>query len=388
MTLKIERICGKRRTRIRLSGELRSEHLDQVKAEIERTGTRIILDLDDVDLVDVEGVRFLNACEADGISVLRCSPYIREWMLRERGSAKSTPPIGAKRKAGWSKKMESRHGDVHYTHETVPTQFVEANGIRYAYRRFGKPGTIPLLFLEYFNSNMDGWDPDVTDGLAANHEVILFDNAGVGASGGETPNIVAEMTEPCVAFCQALGLKQIQVVGFSLGGMIAQQLALEHPELVERLILLGTGPRGGEDMTFTELSPEEQADPVAFLLAAFFSPSEASQAAGHEYLKRLESRKNDLDLPVSRDSAVAQLAAIREWGTIPETGRYATLQSITHPTLIVHGNKDIVVAPINAFILAKHLPNAQLIMYPDANHAAYSQYAENFLENARLFLSG
>ena len=275
-----------------------------------------------------------------------------------------------------------------YTHETVPAQFVEANGIRYAYRRFGKPDTMPLLFLGYFNSNMDGWDPDVVNSLAANHEVILFDNAGVGASRGKTPNTVAEMTRHCVALCQALGLQQIHVVGFSLGGMIAQQLALEHPQLVGRLILLGTGPRGGEDMTFTELSPEEQADPVAFLLAAFFSPSEASQAAGHEYLKRIESRKNDRDLPVSRDSAIAQLAAIREWGTIPATGRYATLKSITHPTLIVHGNKDIVVTPINAFILAEHLPNAQLIIYPDANHAAYSQYAENFLRNARQFLNG
>jgi pimeloyl-ACP methyl ester carboxylesterase len=275
-----------------------------------------------------------------------------------------------------------------HTHQTAPTQFVEANGIRFAYRRFGKPGTIPLLLLGYFNSNMNGWDPDVTNSLAADHEVILFDNAGVGASGGKTPNVVAEMTEPCVAFCRALGLEQIRVMCFSLGGMIAQHLALEHPELVERLILLGTGPRGGEDMTFTELSPEEQADPVAFLLAAFFSPSEASQAAGHDYLKRLESRKNDLDLPVSRDSAVAQLAAIREWGTIPATRRYATLKGITHPTLIVHGNKDIVVTPLNAFILTEHLPNAQLIMYPDANHAAYSQHAENFLENARSFLNG
>jgi pimeloyl-ACP methyl ester carboxylesterase len=275
-----------------------------------------------------------------------------------------------------------------YTQQTAPTQFVEANGIRYAYRRFGKPGTIPLLFLGYYNSNMDGWDPDVTNSLAANHEVILFDNAGVGASGGKTPNIVAEMTEPCVAFCRTLGLKQIHVVGFSLGGMIAQQLALENPEFVGRLILLGTGPRGGEGMTFTELSPEEQADPVAFLLAAFFSPSEASQAAGFEFVKRVESRKTDRDLRVSRDSAVAQLAAIREWGTIPATGRYAKLKSIIHPTLIVHGNKDIVVTPINAFILAEHLPDAQLIMYPDANHAAYSQYAENFLENARQFLRG
>ena len=275
-----------------------------------------------------------------------------------------------------------------YTHETVPTQFVEGNGIRYAYRRFGKPGTIPLLFLQYFNSNMDGWDPDVTNSLAQDHEVILFDNAGVGASGGNTPHMIAETAKHCVAFCRALGSKQIHVVGFSLGGMIAQQLALEHPQLVGRLILLGTGPRGGEGMTFTELSPEEQADPVAFLLAAFFSPSEASQAAGREYMKRIESRKTDRDLPVSRDSAVAQVAALREWGTIPATGRYAALTSITHPTLIVHGNKDIVVTPINAFILEEHLPNAQLIMYPDASHAAYSQYAENFLENARLFLSG
>jgi pimeloyl-ACP methyl ester carboxylesterase len=126
---------------------------------------------------------------------------------------------------------------------------------------------------------------------------------------------------------------------------------------------------------------------VAFLLAAFFSPSEASQAAGREFLKRVESRKNDRDLPVSRDSAVAQLGAIREWGTIPDSGRYATLKSITHPTLIIHGNKDIVVTPINAFILAEHLPNAQLIMYPDSNHAAFYQHRKAFLEHVKIFFS-
>jgi pimeloyl-ACP methyl ester carboxylesterase len=229
---------------------------------------------------------------------------------------------------------------------------------------------------------MDGWDPEVTNNLAADHEVILFDNAGVGASGGKTPPTVAEMTKHCVAFCRALGLKQIHVVGFSLGGMIAQQLALEHPQLLGRLILLGTGPRGGEDMTFAELSSKEQADPVAF-----FSPSEASQAAGRKYMKRLESRKNDRDLPVSRDSAVAQLAAIREWGTIPATGRYAALKSITHATLIVHGNKDIVVTPINAFILAEHLPNAQLIMYPDSSHGGFYQHRKAFLEQVKIFWS-
>jgi len=166
-----------------------------------------------------------------------------------------------------------------YIHETVPTQFVESRGVRYGYRRFGKGGTVPLLFLGYFNSNMDGWDPAVTNGLAPDHEVILFDNAGVGAWGGEPPYTVVEMTQHCVAFCRALDLRAIHVVGFSLGGMIAQQLALDHPHLVERLILFGTGPRGGEGLTFTELSPEEQADPVAFLLGAFFSPSEASQGA-------------------------------------------------------------------------------------------------------------
>jgi pimeloyl-ACP methyl ester carboxylesterase len=274
-----------------------------------------------------------------------------------------------------------------YTHETAPTQIVEANGVRYAYRRFGKAGTVPLLFLGYFNSNMDAWDPAVTNSLAAEHEVILFDNAGVGASGGETPYTVAQMMPQCVAFCRALDLKAIHVVGFSLGGMIAQQLALDDPDLVQRLILLGTAPRGGEGLTFTELSTEEQADPVAFLLGAFFTPSDASQAAGRQYMKRLESRTKDRDLPVSRNSALAQLAAIREWGGIPSTNRYATLKNITHQTLIVHGNKDIVVGPINALILAEHLPNAQLIVYSDSSHGVQYQHAKTFLEHVSLFLS-
>jgi pimeloyl-ACP methyl ester carboxylesterase len=273
------------------------------------------------------------------------------------------------------------------THETAPTQFVQSNGIRYAYRRFGKSGTIPLLFLGYFNSNMDAWDPQVINSLAADHEVLLFDNAGVGASSGETPDTVAEMTQHCVAFCRAVALKAINVVGFSLGGMIAQQLALDSPKLIKRLILLGTAPRGGEGLTFGELSAEEQADPVAFLLGAFFSPSEASQAAGRKHIKRLESRKEDRDLPVSGHSAVAQLAAIREWGIVPKTGRYAMLKEITHPTLVVHGNKDVVVAPINALLLEEHLPNAQLIVYSDSSHGAQYQHARIFLEHVKVFLN-
>jgi len=160
-----------------------------------------------------------------------------------------------------------------YSHQTVPSQFIEAGAIPFAYRRFGRVGSVPLVFLEYFNSNMDSWDPTVTNSLAADHEVILFDNAGVGASGGNTPDRVEKMADQYFTFCRAPRAEAVNIVGFSLGGMIAQQLALDHPQFVHRLILLGTGPRGGEGMVFTELTPEEQADPVAFLLGAFFAPS-------------------------------------------------------------------------------------------------------------------
>jgi pimeloyl-ACP methyl ester carboxylesterase len=270
---------------------------------------------------------------------------------------------------------------------TVPTRFVEAGGIRFAYRRWGKPSGSPLVFLQYFSGNLDDWDPQVTDGLADEYDVILFDNAGVGSSGGATPGTVSEMARHALAFSDALGLKQFSVVGFSLGGMIAQQLALDHPDRVNRIILLGTGPRGGEGMTFTELSAEERADPGRFLLGAFFSPTDASQAAGRAYLNRLAARTRDRDLPVSTKTAEAQLHAIREWGAVPSSDRYATLPKIKHPTLVVHGTRDIVVQPVNAFLLAEHLPDAQLIMYPDASHGAQYQHAELFLKHAKLFLS-
>jgi pimeloyl-ACP methyl ester carboxylesterase len=270
---------------------------------------------------------------------------------------------------------------------TVPTRLVEADGIRFAYRRWGKPGGLPLVFMQYFSANLDDWDPQVTDGFAADHDVILFNNAGVGSSGGETPGTVSEMTRDALAFSDALGLKRFNVVGFSLGGMIAQQLALDHPDRVNRTILLGTGPRGGEGMRFTELSAEERADPDQFLLTAFFSPTDASQAAGRAYLKRLATRTRDRDLPVSTKTAEAQLHAIREWGAVPSSDRYATLPKIKHPTLVVHGTKDIVVQPVNAFILAEHLPDAQLIMYPDSSHGAQYQHAELFLQHAKVVLS-
>jgi pimeloyl-ACP methyl ester carboxylesterase len=273
-------------------------------------------------------------------------------------------------------------------HETARTQFVQVGDVRFAYRRFGRHGELPLLFLNYFAANMDDWDPKVTNGFAAEHEVILFDNAGVGSSTGETPSTVAAMTKDCADFCRALDLKSFDVVGFSLGGMIAQQLAFQYPEMIRRMILLGTGPRGGEGMTFTELSLDQLADPVALLMSAFFTSSEASKAAGRAYIERLQLRVADRDTPVSKQAVGAQLVAIREWGTVPSTNRYAMLARIQQRTLIVCGSKDIVVMPINAFLLAQHLPDAQLVMYPDASHGSQSQHAEIFLEYARLFLNG
>src|ERR1700722_1853166 len=272
-------------------------------------------------------------------------------------------------------------------HETAPTQFVEAGAIRFAYRRFGRRGGTPLLLLGYFTANLDRWDPKVTNGLAAKRGVILVGYPGVGGSSGETPSTVAPLTKACVEFCRALGLTRFDVLGFSLGGMIAQQLAADHPEMVRRIILTGTGPRGGEGMVFEELSADELDDEVGLIMNAFFTQSEPSKVAGRAYLERLELRADNPDAPVSKQAARAELAAIREWGVIPKTDRFAVLGQIHHPTLIVHGSKDVVI-PINAFLLAQHLPNAQLIMYPDASHGAYSQYAENFLEMRGCFSMG
>jgi pimeloyl-ACP methyl ester carboxylesterase len=272
-------------------------------------------------------------------------------------------------------------------HETVRTQFIDVGDIRFAYRRFGRRRGFPLLLLNYFAANMDDWDPKVTNGLAAEHDIVLFDNAGVASSTGETPSNVSAMTKDFVKFCRALDLRKFNVMGFSLGGMIAQQLAFEYPDMVRRTILLGTGPRGGEGMTFTELSLDQLADPVTLLMTSFFTPSEASTAAGRAYVERLKLRATDRDAPVSMKSAGAQLKAIREWGAIPSSDRFSMLGKIRQRTMIVHGSKDIVVNPINAFLLAQHLPDALLVMYPDSSHGAASQHADVFLEHARLFLS-
>jgi pimeloyl-ACP methyl ester carboxylesterase len=274
------------------------------------------------------------------------------------------------------------------TYSQVATNVVRTgNGIDFAYRRVGNRGGIPLILANYFAANLDDWDPLIVDGLAADRDVITFDYPGIGSSSGTTPATVAELAVDCVAFMHALGLTTVDFLGFSLGGMVAQQIASSDPELIRRIILCGTGPRGGEKLTFTELSIDELSDPVALLLNSFFTPSDASQAAGHAYLDRLSQRTANRDKPVATAAAVAQLGAIRGWGEIPTTDRYAMLTTIRQPTLIVHGNKEVVVDSVNATVLERHLSDATLLMLPDASHGAQSQHAQIFLAIARLFLN-
>jgi pimeloyl-ACP methyl ester carboxylesterase len=277
-----------------------------------------------------------------------------------------------------------------HTHLTAPTQFVEANGIRFAYRRFGKPGGVPLVFNQHFTGTMDHWDPLVTNGLAAKREVILFNNAGISSTSGEVPTSVEEMAANAAAFIKALGLETADVLGFSLGGFVAQELALANPGLVRRLVLVGTGPRGGEGMA--TLTREAQAafgatyaNPDEVWLGVFFTSSGASQAAGRAFLKRFRLRQQGRDPEVSEKVAPAQIAAIGKW-VVPRWGAFDYLREITHPTLVINGSHDVIIHTANSLILQRNLPNAQLILYPDSNHGSQYQYPALFVADVTRFL--
>ena len=277
-----------------------------------------------------------------------------------------------------------------HNHQTAPTQFVDAAGVRFAYRRFGKPGGAPLVFNMHFTGTMDHWDPLVTDGLASGREVILFNNAGVSTTSGEVPSSAEEMAANAAAFIRALGLSKVDVLGFSLGGMVAQALALAEPDLVRRLVLVGTGPRGGEGMA--TLTPEAQAvfgatyaNPDDVWLGAFFTPSEASQAAGLTFLKRFRLRKEVRDPETGEAVAAAQLRAIDNWGA-PRPDGYDYLRGIAQPTLVINGSNDVLVYSVNSLILQQNLPNAQLILYPDSNHGSQYQYPTLFVGDVARFL--
>jgi pimeloyl-ACP methyl ester carboxylesterase len=269
-----------------------------------------------------------------------------------------------------------------HTHNTAPTRFVEVRGIRFAYRRFGQPVGTPIVLLQHFMGNLDNYDPAITDVLATGREVILTDNAGVGLSTGAAPQTVAEMARDAASLIDALGLEHVDLFGFSMGGYVAQQIAVDQPELVRRLILVGTGPRGGEGMG--QLAPDVAPlfgtvhDPQDLMwLPIFFSPSQDSQAAGRRFLERIRARTEDRDVPVSAATVAAHSAAAREWGAAAP-GSFDDLSHIGQPTLVVNGSDDIVVPTLNSYILQQNLPNAELILFPDSNHGSHFQFTALF----------
>ena len=275
------------------------------------------------------------------------------------------------------------------THNTAETQFVEANGVKYAYRRFGSGDRTPLLCLPHFRAGLDNWDPALTDGLAASRSVILLNNAGIASSGGEPADTISGMAQHVITFSHALGLETVDIFGHSMGGFVAQQVALDKPALVRRLILAGTGPEGGESMkSYPELAAHHATQEIPVeenFLYLFFSPTETSQAAGKAFWVRRHARKEQ-DLPSSMAAMRAQAAAIGAWGAVPSSDRYAKLSDIKNAVLVLNGREDIMVPTINSFILQQKLPNAELVLFPDSGHGAIFQYPGRVTELVTNFL--
>jgi pimeloyl-ACP methyl ester carboxylesterase len=277
------------------------------------------------------------------------------------------------------------------SNSTAPTLFLNAKHQTYAYRRFGAGAAPPLLFLQHFMGTLDNWDPSVTDPLALGREVILFENAGIGHSTGAVPASIADMAQHVLVFLDALGLSTCDVLGFSLGGMIAQQIAQDRPATFRRMILVGTAPRGGEEIMHLEKPNLAKyfGDPslkgYARLQKLFFAPTDSSQTAGADFVKRLALRTQDLEPVAGPGVAQAQVAAFREWETVVGD-RFAQLKSIHHPTLVVNGIYDEMIPVRNSYWLSASLPNAVLLTYPDAGHGSLFQFHGSFTRQATAFL--
>lgn len=273
------------------------------------------------------------------------------------------------------------------SYKNAPTRTLTAGGVTFAYRELGPRSDVPVVFLTHLSAVLDNWDPRVVDGIAAKRRVITFDNRGVGASSGTTPRTIAAMAKDAVTFIRALGFEQVDIHGFSMGGMIAQVIAQTDPDLVRRLILTGTGPAGGEGIknvtwlshldTVRALSTLQ--DPKQFL---FFTRTAGGRRAGKEFLARLKERTQDRDKAISPISYSNQLKAIHRWGL----ERLQDLSVIRQPVLVANGESDRMVPSQNSHDLARRLPNAELEIYPDAGHGGIFQFHRQFVETALEFL--
>jgi len=273
-------------------------------------------------------------------------------------------------------------------HQTAVTQFITAGDTKFAYRILGNKTGIPLVMISALGNSMDDWDPAITNGLAQQYKVVIFDIQGVGSSGGLTPSNIPDMAKGVVTFISALGYNKVNLLGFSMGSFISEQIALTNPNLVNKIILTGTGPKGAEGLSnlpntlasTAGLSPEE------FFLAGFFAPSAESQSAGKLSYERIQKRIVNRDSPVNNESATAELTAVLGWAQ-PDPDALNELKNITKPVLIAQGENDILVPVNNAINMSKSIPNAQLIVYKDAAHGAIYQYHDEFIRAALDFLS-
>jgi pimeloyl-ACP methyl ester carboxylesterase len=271
--------------------------------------------------------------------------------------------------------------------ETEQTRFVEAKGIRFAYRSFGRKEGVPLVFLQHFTGTMDSWDPAVVNPLAETRPVIVFNNTGVGTSSGTTPDSVEQMAADAATFMAALGLKQVDLLGYSLGGFVAQVLVAQEPSLVRKLIVAGSAPRGGEEHLLTVLKDALSRGVPDPRVPLFFTPSEASQAAGHAFVQRAAVRVKDRDPESTEAVSNPQARAIITWCAVEDPG-HASLKAIMQPTLIVHGSDDTMFPSGNAYAMFKAMSTAQLILYPDSGHGAIFQHHGAFVGNVLTFLKG
>jgi len=271
--------------------------------------------------------------------------------------------------------------------QNAATRSLDVGGTVFAYRDIGPQNGPPLVMLNHWGAVLDNFDPRIVDGLASRHRVIAIDYRGIGRSGGKAPVTVAEMAQDTIALIRAMGLGRIDLLGFSLGGFVAQQVVLDAPDLVRRLILTGSGPAGGRgiDRVGRVSWPLilkgllTRRDPKYYL---FFTASARSRQAATAFLQRLKERTNDRDRPASPGAFLRQLKAITAWGRQSPQD----LGDIRIPVLIANGDSDIMVPTPNSGDLAHRIPDATLVLYDDAGHGGIFQYHAEFVRDALAFL--